>query len=1106
MDSLTIYPASFIASYKGVELSKDAYQLNVTMGTIQFMSNSLDSIDISYRVLPFDLSKTYKNRDTSIIYLERKGALSNFLVSDYDSFDPVFEKSGLQKKGSVSRGISFGNNQNLSVNSTLNLELSGDLSPTLKIMASVTDNNIPLQPEGNSRKLQEFDQVFIQIYNDKFKLIAGDYWLSKPKGYFLNYKKRAQGLFSEYNWIDPNKKEWKVLGGFGFSKGKYARQIISGVEGNQGPYRMRGNDNEPYIIILSGTEKVFIDGRLLVRGQDADYVINYNSGELTFTTKNSITKDIRIVIEFQYSDQNYARALAISSVQLKSKNASFWINSFSEQDLKNQTVQQALTADQKQLLGNVGDSLYLAKSLSIDSIGFVDNQNVYEKKDSSGYSAVLVFSVNPLKALYQAVFSYVGPKKGNYVYSHSTALGKVYVWVKPINNFPQGDFEPIRILFTPKKKQMLSGGMNYSLSKRFSLETEIAVSKEDLNTFSSIDATDDNGVSSKSRLLFNNSFGKDTLKPWVLNASLGIEYLSRNFKPIELFRTVEFDRDWNTRNKGFVGDQTAMFISSSFSKDNYGQFLLEATKYTIGNAYKGDKISFVSKWNRKAFSYDWNSSYLKSNDQLLSNDFIRHKSTFSKSMGKFKIGYTDDQELNTFSLSSDQFSRSSYSFYDYQFFLSNSDSSKWNYRFFFRERYDQRSDSLRLTPVAKAQHVGTQWSFLSTSNQRFNFLLNYRQLSVLNNQLISQTPENTLLGRIDYDLSFWKGVLSWNSFYEIGSGLELKKEFIYIKVNDGQGIYTWIDYNSDGVKDLNEFEIALYSDQASYIRVYTPSNQYVKTYSNEFNQGLFIKPELVWASKSGFKKIASLFSDQFRMRMHRKTNYFDAVESINPFASGVLDDGLISTIYSLRNSLFFNRTGSVLGAEYVFQDNQSKTLLASGFDARLVRYHELNARLTVKRAVILEAMLQQGIRALKADYTTGRDYEISYYTIKPVLSYQPSTSIRFSLESRYVVKKNKTNEQAIVSELTLRTKYNQSEKGSLQANVSYIEIDFKGIANSALGFELLESLQPGKNSTWNFSYQRTVSKKIQLTCQYTGRKSQLGKFIHIGGMEIRAFF
>jgi hypothetical protein len=69
MDSLTIYPASFIASYKGVELSKDAYQLNVTMGTIQFMSNSLDSIDISYRVLPFDLSKTYKNRDTSIIYV-----------------------------------------------------------------------------------------------------------------------------------------------------------------------------------------------------------------------------------------------------------------------------------------------------------------------------------------------------------------------------------------------------------------------------------------------------------------------------------------------------------------------------------------------------------------------------------------------------------------------------------------------------------------------------------------------------------------------------------------------------------------------------------------------------------------------------------------------------------------------------------------------------------------------------------------------------------------------------------------------------------------------------------------------------------------------------
>ena len=97
-------------------------------------------------------------------------------------------------------------------------------------------------------------------------MIAGDYWLSKPQGYFLNYRKRGQGLNTEF--VNKTKKgEWKNGISAGLSKGKYARQVVQGVEGNQGPYRMRGNENEPFIIMLSGTEKVYIDGRLLQRGQ-----------------------------------------------------------------------------------------------------------------------------------------------------------------------------------------------------------------------------------------------------------------------------------------------------------------------------------------------------------------------------------------------------------------------------------------------------------------------------------------------------------------------------------------------------------------------------------------------------------------------------------------------------------------------------------------------------------------------------------------------------------------------------------------------------------------------------------------------------------------------
>ncbi|PWH85883.1 hypothetical protein DIT68_07250 [Brumimicrobium oceani] len=1105
IDSLTIYQNSFKVFCGDALLDDSAYYFDGNTRKFYSKTDCSDSLQLRYRVFSIDFQKPYQTIDTSMIY-QNKGEVADFFYSYEEKPLNFFSDGGIKKSGSISRGISFGNSQDLSVNSTLNLQLSGEISNNMNILATVTDDNLPIQPDGNTNQIQEFDQVFIQLYGKEYKIIAGDFWLKKPTGYFMNYNKRAQGLYGQYSWGDE-KNKWTAQGAGALSKGKFARNEIQGMEGSQGPYRLKGNENEPFIMVLSGTEKVYLDGKLLERGQEYDYVINYNSAEIIFTPRNQITKDVRIVVEFQYTDQNYARSLFQASINYESKKFDFWLNMYSEQDAKNQSLQQKLSTKDKLLLSKIGDTLELARTQSIDSVGFLDNQVTYKLMDSLGIDSVLVYSVSPDSAFYRATFTNVGVGNGNYIFDRFTAVGRVYKWVAPIGGVPQGDFEPSRLIVTPKKNAMISAGMNYRFNEKWKMMTEMSTSNNDINTFSRLNSEDNRAFGNKTTIdgLFH--LRNDTTSKWLVSTGLDFEFRTKYFKEIERYRGVEFDRDWNVRNMQYQGQEVLAHVSGGIKHKDFGGVELKAQNYTLGEDYQGNRAQVLGDWSRKGFNASLDGSYLSANADG-ENTYLRHKSKISQEFGKIKIGFEDDHELNQFELGDTLLRTNSYQWYDWKVFLANADTLQNKFTVFYRERYDWKSDSTRLKSAAKGRSVGADYNWVTNETSTLTTLVSYRTLEIKDEQLIDQQPENTFLGRIDYRLNLWKNALTASTFYEVGSGLELKREFLYIEVNAGQGVYTWIDYNNDGVKDLNEFEVAQYQDQAKYIRVFTPSDEYVRTYSNEFNQTLFWRPERIWKSKGKVLKLLSRFSNQARFRVNRKMAN-QSVRTYNPLDRNIEDSSLISFNSTIRNTVFFNRTNPIFAADYTYSETGSKTLLASGFDARDIRFNALNFRWNLWRKFTINLEAEEGLKSSRADYTSGRDFSIQYHKVQPELVFQPSTTFRLSLNARYEEKRNDAEfggESAFIGDVGLGLKWNQIEKGSLNAEVKIVSINYTGPQNSALAYEMLESLKPGRNYTWNVNYQRNLSKNLQISLQYNGRQSEESKTIHSGGVEVRAFF
>ncbi|MCB0764620.1 MAG: hypothetical protein KDB84_07950, partial [Flavobacteriales bacterium] len=1117
-DTMSIVPGSCHIFAQGLPLGDVFYALDPYAGKLIWRTRpAVDSVLVRYRAMPILLSGVRSHKDPELLVRSTGERVDPFKYTPGEQRSDLLGMQGLERSGSISRGVLFGNNQDLSVNSTLNLELSGRITDRINVLASITDNNIPIQAGGNTLELQDFDQVFIKLFEDAgpdrgWSLIAGDFVLQRPKSHFLTYLKKTKGLSYDTRFGLGADRRSDIGASVAISKGKFARNVIQGIEGVQGPYRLRGNDGATFIVVLSGTERIYIDGQVLTRGQENDYVIDYNTAEVTFTARRLITKDRRITVEFQYSDKNYARSLVRLENTTDLGRTTLRTDLYSEQDHRNQALQQQLTAEERNVLSLAGDDPLAAAVSGVDSTGFATDQVLYRVTDSLNYSPVYVYSTEPENALYRLTFTQVGSGNGDYVQQEFTPNGRVFRWVAPDTVdgavVRRGDNAPIRVLIAPRSQQLFTIGVDHRFSERTKGTVELAYSSLDRNTFSDLDQGDDKGFGLLAK-------GEHAIPISTTDSSLqlvvgaDVESISRNFQFVERYRAVEFERNWNALGLPLDGDQVLASGQVGIRGRKLGQFTYGGGTFQVADRYSGWKQDVTSDLHWGSMDLVGTASWLNTTEPR-ETDFLRHKAQLKRRMKHFSIGYRDEHERNLFKAAgTDSLITGSYRFYDWETFIQSPGSFKTKWRLAGGQRQDKALKDGALVQSTLATAYSASLDLTGDPRNRIGTSFTYRRLDITDSTLTVQQPENTYLARIDHDARLFKGLAVFDMFYEFGSGLEQRREYIYLEVPAGQGLYVWIDYNNDGVKDLNEFELATFGYEANYLRVFVPSNIYVRTFSNQFSTSLDLRPAVRWGDAEGLKGFIGKFSDLASVRVDRKTGGEDVLAALDPFGTSAVDTALLSYTSSNRNTLYYDRTSQKWSLDHTYQNDRSRSLLLNGFESRSREFNILRARWNTTRQWTADLEGERGRIANSSDLLSGRTYAIDQQALRPRVTWQPNTSFRAILYFKYTEKRNLQEfggEKALLQDLGMELRYNTAGKGSILATANLVDITFDGESNTSLGNEMLSGLKPGTNMTWNVSIQRNLSNNLQVDLTYNGRRSEGVPVIHVGGAQVRAFF
>lgn len=1081
-------------------------------------------LKLSYRVIHFDLSTPYQILDTAIMepLISEDEVYIGFDFSPFEGELQNRDFRNLNYSGTFSRGVSFGNAQSLVLNSAFNLQMAGTLGDDIDITAVISDENIPIQPDGSTRQIQEFDRIFIELSKDEHLLTAGDIEMRNAAGHFMRYHRKTKGLNYRYAGLAGDGfLETEV--GASISQGKFSRQQLATTEGNQGPYRLSGSEGERFIIILAGTESVFLDGRRLTRGFEDDYIIDYNSAEITFTHNTMITKDSRIIVEFEFIDQSYSRTTVAANSRYTLENTEFYFQFFNEQDSRSPGGLLDLSREDIAVLEAAGDQ---TDQLFTETIKAVDDETddaavryrqldfpwQIEGRDTT--FQILEVSTDSELNLVTARFSDLGQGNGNYIRKTDGRNGRVYEFVPPdsITGQMNGRFEPVRRLTPPQKQQMTSIGVNHQFTKKTAAGMELNISNFDNNRFSTLDNEDNTGLAGRIFLNTSKDFGQDSL-PWQVFHNLNYEFINRNHNILNPYREAEFERDWNYFRED-RHDEHLLHATLGVSKGDQFRSSYQFSGLFRGPEYSGTRNLADLYWQFEKMEIALRGNWLKTENIFNKTTFSRPEIKVSRELDFIsggKIGYVFQEEDNRFFESdSDSLLNASFRFVSHKIFLEQNTGTGLGWRASYTHRSDELPNKGELEKASQAQNWRLSGNYQIDENHFLQLTAETRNLDVTGFGAEQLQARRTYIGRAEYRGNFLNGAINFGNVYETSSGQEPKVEFEYREVPPGEGQYTWIDLNGDGIQQINEFFLTPNPEERTFIRLPIVTDEFVSVNSVSINQNLNFDPRRLELGNTAAADFLRKFATNSTLRVQRRTQIEERSTELNPWKFNTRDSSLVAFNLASRHTLFFNRGNPSYDIQFSIQNNTVTNEQITGNETRANREQTIRGRWNIERqlATIFQVKFSQNEGISEAFQNNnfsldGREYraELSY-----IFSQSFSGKFWYSYESKSN-SEELGNEEGRFHELSTEWSFREQQTSSIfQLRLSYNKVSTEGSLNTPAAILMLNGLSPGNNLRITANLERRLTDNLRLSLQYTGRKPGTSPFVHTGGVTATAAF